>query len=279
MRRKLCAILGVLSWAGLSGAFGGSFTISVSVAGAPGVIPGTSRALLVTDAARDGFLGFGDADRRDADVRLLPLESGRAVGDDTVLAAMEAITVNGVALIESGVFEVDTAEAIWGGLLQTGDPLGLLLLYDGHLQEGARVGLYRADAVTDPQYGGNHAYVVPSEGASVRIVSVAEGVILVTGVMGNVALSEFTNSDVMMPAPLFGQAVEVLRFDPPTSDEGSSMMAELATPVASLYVVEKSLDLKQWSLLEEREIVSESIWSVNDVEAGERAFYRWWRMP
>ena len=279
MRRRLSAILGVLSWIGLSGAFGGSFTISVSVAGAPGVVEGTSRALLLTDTARDGFLGFGDGDRRDADMRLFPLEFGRAVGDDYVLAVMEAITVDGVALIESGVFEVALAETIWGGLLQAGDPLGLLLLYDGHLQEGARVGLYRTDTITDPQYGGNHAYTLPSEGASVRIVSVAEGLELVAGVQGQVEVSDFANLDRTMGAPVFGISTESIRFSAP--DTSNPLELELATQMPGLYVVESSLDMQQWHLLEERVISEGASWTVTDtsVMSAERAFYRWWRYP
>ena len=107
----------------------GSFTFDISAAGIPGTTPGISKALIVVDSNRDGFLGFGDVDRRDEDVRLFPLRPGVSIGDDLVLGVMTAFAFDSYVLFESGVREIDPEDPAWKNSLQPGDPIGLLNAY------------------------------------------------------------------------------------------------------------------------------------------------------
>ncbi len=271
----------VASWlvAGpVKSAVGGTFTLDLSVAGIPDAIPNVSKALIIVDTEADGFLGFGDQDRRDEDVRLFPFRSGAAVGDDRVLGVMSAFSYESFVIFESGVIEIDREDPQWSASLRTDKPLGLLVLYQGHLKPGAPIGFYRSDSLTDPIYGGNHPYRVPTDGTNVRIMSVSSDLSLIKGNEGGVNPQMFSAMNRELGPPSFGEAVGI---ELKANSVGVPML-RLDTPQAALYVVEYSRDLVNWSLLDETELVeSESVgqWEVVDSEANEvaRSFYRAWR--
>lgn len=283
MWRKLKESMGLLLvCCGLTPcAWAGSFTITFGAAGIPDLVPEVSRGMLVVDTARDGFAGFGDLDRQDADLSLLGLSVGDRVGDDQVIATFTATVDGETALFDSGTFEIETSTLPWLPELNAGDPIALLIAYGGTLNSGETVGLYRSDSITEPSYGANQSYHIPNDGRDTTILSIGEGMRLFGGPLGQVPTGEFTAANREVLTAVIGETTALLRFDMPSASE--PVRIEITTPHIGVYVIERSTDLVEWHLFAEHANAdaSQSSWLVEDAESqsADRVFYRWWHSP